>query len=108
MREAAREHALVTGADEVYHPDAVPKRYLLADLSRWREPVGGDVVIETAGVQASLDLAGRVVRAHGVMSILAYHQDGPRRVDMKAWNYKAIDVINAHARHQAYQMACMR
>jgi threonine dehydrogenase-like Zn-dependent dehydrogenase len=30
--------------------------------------------------------------------IAGYHQDGPRQVDMQMWNWRGIDVINAHER----------
>jgi threonine dehydrogenase-like Zn-dependent dehydrogenase len=35
--------------------------------------------------------------------IAGYHQDGPRQVNMQLWNWRGIDVINAHERDpQAY------
>ena len=46
------------------------------------------------GTQA---LAGELVRTHGVLSILGYHQ-GTRTVDLQAWNWKALDVVNGHVR----------
>jgi threonine dehydrogenase-like Zn-dependent dehydrogenase len=67
-----------------------------------------DVVVEATGTQAGLSLATELVREHGVLSILGYHQGGPRQVDMKLWNYKAIDVLNAHERRVDYRMDCMR
>jgi threonine dehydrogenase-like Zn-dependent dehydrogenase len=30
--------------------------------------------------------------------LAGYHQDGPRQVNMQMWNWKGIDVINAHER----------
>ncbi|EKD37138.1 MAG: alcohol dehydrogenase GroES protein, partial [uncultured bacterium] len=30
--------------------------------------------------------------------IAGYHQDGPRQVNMQKWNWRAIDVVNAHER----------
>jgi NADPH:quinone reductase len=33
--------------------------------------------------------------------IAGYHQDGPRQVDMQLWNWRGIDVINAHERDPA-------
>ena len=32
------------------------------------------------------------------MIIAGYHQDGLRQVNMQKWNWKGIDVINAHER----------
>jgi threonine dehydrogenase-like Zn-dependent dehydrogenase len=57
-----------------------------------------DVVIEAAGVQATLDLATRLVRVRGRLVIAGYHQDGPRSVDMQLWNWRGLDVVNAHER----------
>ena len=31
--------------------------------------------------------------------IAGYHQDDARAVDLQAWNWKGIDVVNAHERH---------
>jgi hypothetical protein len=37
--------------------------------------------------------------ARGAGSIVAgYHQDGPRQVNMQLWNWRGLDVINAHER----------
>jgi NADPH:quinone reductase len=40
--------------------------------------------------------------------IAGYHQDGPRQVDMQLWNWRGLDVINAHERDQAVYVAGMR
>jgi len=39
---------------------------------------------------------------------VGYHQGGLRQVDMELWNWKALDVLNAHERRADYQMDCMR
>jgi threonine dehydrogenase-like Zn-dependent dehydrogenase len=57
-----------------------------------------DRVIEATGKQWPLDLAGELVREGGRLIIAGYHQDGPRQVNMQQWNWKGIDVINAHER----------
>jgi threonine dehydrogenase-like Zn-dependent dehydrogenase len=67
-----------------------------------------DVAIEASGTQAGLTLAGQMAREHGVLAILGYHQGGPRQVDMELWNWKALEVLNAHERRAGYQMDCMR
>ena len=43
-----------------------------------------------------------------MLSILGYHQGGPRQVDVGMWNWKAIDVVNAHVRRRADLMESMR
>lgn len=67
-----------------------------------------DVVIEATGTQDGLSLATLLTREHGVLSILGYHQGGPRSVDMKLWNFRALEVLNAHERRPDYRMDCMR
>jgi threonine dehydrogenase-like Zn-dependent dehydrogenase len=62
---------------------------------------GADRVIEAIGSQEGLDLAGRLVRIRGRLVIAGYHQDGPRQVDMQLWNWRGLDVINAHERDPA-------
>lgn len=62
-----------------------------------------DVVIEAAGTQSALDTASRLVAEGGRLVIAGFHQDGPRTVDMQSWNWRGIDVVNAHERDpQAY------
>jgi threonine dehydrogenase-like Zn-dependent dehydrogenase len=67
-----------------------------------------DVVVEAAGVQATLDLAGPLTRTRGRLVIAGFHQDGPRQVDMQLWNWRGLDVVNAHERDPAVYRAGMR
>lgn len=55
-------------------------------------------VIEAAGTQASLDTAARLVATGGTLVIAGYHQDGLRTVDLQSWNWRGLDVVNAHER----------
>jgi threonine dehydrogenase-like Zn-dependent dehydrogenase len=57
-----------------------------------------DRVIEATGKQQPLDLAAELTRERGRLIIAGYHQDGPRQVNMQLWNWRGIDVINAHER----------
>ena len=59
---------------------------------------GCPCVIEAAGEQETLDLASELVGVRGRLVIAGYHQDAPRRVNMQLWNWRGIDVINAHER----------
>ena len=65
-------------------------------------------VIEAVGKQWPLDLAGELVGFGGRLVIAGYHQDGPRQVSMQNWNWKGIDVANAHERDPAVQMRGLR
>lgn len=62
-----------------------------------------DVVIEAVGAQAPLDLAGELVRERGRLVVAGYHQDGLRTVNMGLWNWRGIDVVNAHERDARVQ-----
>lgn len=67
-----------------------------------------DRVIEAGGAQATLDVASRLVRERGLLVIAGYHQDGPRAVDLQAWNWRGLDVVNAHERDPARYVHGMR
>lgn len=69
-----------------------------AKVLRLTDGDGCDRVIEAAGLQTTLDLASAITREAGRLIIAGYHQDGPRQVDMQQWNWRGIDVINAHER----------
>jgi threonine dehydrogenase-like Zn-dependent dehydrogenase len=57
-----------------------------------------DVVIEAVGKQWPLDLAAELTKERGRLVVAGYHQDGPRQVNMQLWNWRGLDVINAHER----------
>ncbi|MBD8066111.1 zinc-binding dehydrogenase [Devosia sp. PTR5] len=66
-----------------------------------KELTGGtfcDRVIECTGKQWPLDLSAELTAEGGRLIIAGYHQDGPRQVNMQLWNWRGIDVINAHER----------
>jgi threonine dehydrogenase-like Zn-dependent dehydrogenase len=78
---------------ELSDPQKVSKR-----VQVMTEGTGCDCVIEAVGNQTTLDLAGELTRERGRLVIAGYHQDGPRTVNMQLWNWRGIDVINAHER----------
>src|SRR3954447_15170529 len=95
-REFALDVARAMGADEVValSGDTSP-------LEAVHEAIGGglfDVVVEAAGTQATLDLAAELTDTGGRLVIAGFHQDGRRTVDLQLWNWRGIDVINAHER----------
>ena len=55
-------------------------------------------VIEAVGKQWPLDLAAELTGERGRLVIAGYHQDGPRQVNMQMWNWRGLDVVNAHER----------
>jgi threonine dehydrogenase-like Zn-dependent dehydrogenase len=66
------------------------------------------VVIEAAGVQQTLDYATWLTAPGGRLVIAGYHADGPRTVNMQSWNWKGIDVVNAHERDPAAYVRGLR
>jgi threonine dehydrogenase-like Zn-dependent dehydrogenase len=90
-------------------PDDLAERLGVDELLTYEDDVyqrvdaatGGekaDVVIEATGRQQPLDLAAELTRVRGRLVVAGYHQDGPRTVNMQLWNWRGIDVINAHER----------
>lgn len=65
-------------------------------------------VIEAVGKQWPLDLAAELTATRGRLIIAGYHQDGPRQVNMQLWNWRGLDVINAHERDPAEYMRGIR
>ncbi|WP_426958720.1 MDR/zinc-dependent alcohol dehydrogenase-like family protein [Muricoccus radiodurans] len=80
-------------------------------IARVKDLTGGsfcDVVIEAVGKQWPLDLAAELCRERGRLIVAGYHQDGPRQVNMWLWNWRGLDVINAHERDPAVYMQGIR
>ncbi|HLL56177.1 MAG TPA: zinc-binding dehydrogenase, partial [Myxococcaceae bacterium] len=67
-----------------------------------------DRVVEAVGTQWPLDLAGELTRERGRLMIAGYHQDGPRQVNLQLWNWRGLDVINAHERDPKVYLEGMR
>jgi threonine dehydrogenase-like Zn-dependent dehydrogenase len=80
-------------------------------IERVKSLTGGamcDRVIECVGLQWPLDLAGELTRERGRLVIAGFHQDGPRSVNMFLWNWRGLDVVNAHERDPQAYVAGMR
>jgi threonine dehydrogenase-like Zn-dependent dehydrogenase len=94
------------GADEVIAMDDH-----WAIIEKVKELTGGvlaDRVIEAVGKQWPLDLAAEITKERGRLIIAGYHQDGPRQVNMQMWNWRGLDVINAHERDPAVYIEGIR
>ena len=72
--------------------DAVVREVMEATAGR-----GCERVLEVTGEQWPLDLASELTAERARLIIAGYHQD-PRRVNMQLWNWRGLDVINAHER----------
>lgn len=91
--------------------ETIPMEDHAAIIERVRDLTGGrfcERVIEAVGKQWPLDLAGELTAERGRLVVAGYHQDGPRQVNMWLWNWRGIDVINAHERDPVIYMAGMR
>lgn len=67
-----------------------------------------DRVIECTGKEWPLNLSGELLKNRGKLIIAGFHQDGMRSVNIQQWNWKGLDVINAHEREQEKYMEGMR
>lgn len=80
-------------------------------VERVKDLTGGkfcERVIEAVGKQWPLDLATEITGERGKLIVAGYHQDGPRQVNMWLWNWRGIDVINAHERDPAIYVEGIR
>jgi threonine dehydrogenase-like Zn-dependent dehydrogenase len=92
-RREARDLAQAMGAGDAVDLASAPR--VVGELSEGRLC---DVVVEATGAQAPLDLAGELTRIRGRLVIAGYHQGGRRTIDLQLWNWRGLDVINAHER----------
>ena len=95
-RPFAQQVARDKGAAEVIAMD--DHQRIIDQVSGLTGGVFCDRVIEAVGKQWPLDLAGELSREMGRLIIAGYHQDGMRQVNMQLWNWRGLDVINAHER----------
>ncbi len=95
-RPFARELAAELGAAEVVAFDAPGEA--AARIAALTDGAGCPRVVEAVGTQEALDLATAATAERGRLVIAGYHQDGPRRIDLQTWNWRGLDVINAHER----------
>lgn len=95
-RPSSFEKAKACGADHFF--SVMDDDYIVEQVEEITKGAFCDCVIEAAGKQASLDLAGKITGVRGRLVIAGYHQDGLRKVNMQLWNWRGIDVINAHER----------
>jgi len=65
-------------------------------------------VIECTGLEWPLQLASELTAIRGRLVIAGYHQDGMRQVNVQLWNWRGIDVVNAHERDPKQYVEGMR
>lgn len=104
-RKETETLARFCGADEFMLAGDVPKEDLLSDSTG---NGGVDIVVECTGNAQALDLAILMLNRHSILSIVGYHQGGPRCVDLQMLNWKAVEIINAHEKRIDHTMRCMK
>jgi threonine dehydrogenase-like Zn-dependent dehydrogenase len=81
---------------------------IVEQVMRHTQGHGCERVIEAVGKQEALDVASDLTAERGRLLIAGYHQDGLRQVNMQLWNWRGLDVINAHERDPAVYVEGMR
>jgi threonine dehydrogenase-like Zn-dependent dehydrogenase len=95
-------------------PDALERAHTLGatrTIDVARESLDGldaDIAFEVTGVQAGLLAAGGAVRMSGKLVIVGYHQGEPRAIPLGDWNWRALQLVNAHVRDVDTIMRGMR
>lgn len=95
-RDSSLQKAFELGADEVIKMDDHYR--IIEEVQRLTNQQGCDRVIECTGKQWPLDLTTELAATYAKLIIAGYHQDGLRNVNIQTWNWKCLDVVNAHER----------
>lgn len=95
-RDSALEFARAFGADETI--PMLDHYKIIEQVKEITRQQGCERVIEAVGQQWPLDLAAELTAERAKLIIAGYHQDGARQVNMQLWNWRGLDVVNAHER----------
>lgn len=109
QRRCTLRFARQLGADHILPLENIDDKSLI--LQALHESVGHslfDIVIETTGTQVALDVASELTRERGRLVVAGRRHDGSRTVDMRLWNWRGLDVINAHDRSSSLCMEGLR
>lgn len=105
-KESSLKSAKKFGADEVIKMD--DHWQIIEKVKNLTEGNFCERVVEATGKQWPLDIAGELTATRGKLIVAGFHQDGPRQINMQLWNWKGIDVINAHERDPEEYLKGMR
>jgi L-iditol 2-dehydrogenase len=70
--------------------------------------IEADIAFEVTGAQSALVAAGEATRMGGKLVIVGFHLGAPREIPLGAWNWMALQIVNAHFRDVATIMRGMR
>jgi threonine dehydrogenase-like Zn-dependent dehydrogenase len=96
QRDSSLQKAFESGADHVIKLD--DHHQIIQKINEITNNQGCSRVIEATGKQWPLEIAGDIIAIKGKMIIAGFHQDGLRQINVQNWNWKGIDVVNAHER----------
>ncbi len=105
-RKSSLEKAKKYGADHLF--SVSENENIVEQVEELTKGKLCNCVIEAAGKEETLNLAGELTGIRGRLVIAGYHQDGNRNVNMQLWNWRGIDVINAHERDPAEYIRGLR
>jgi threonine dehydrogenase-like Zn-dependent dehydrogenase len=91
--------------------EAIPMEDRHAIVERVKEATSGRLcerVVEAVGKQGPLDLAAELTGERGRLIVAGYHQDGQRQVNMQLWNWRGLEVVNAHERDRGVYVRGIR
>jgi threonine dehydrogenase-like Zn-dependent dehydrogenase len=96
QRDFSLDVARENGADEVIKLDDHYR--IIEDVKQLTDGQLCERVIECTGKEWPLNVAGELCAERGRLIIAGFHQDGLRQVNVQLWNWRGLDVINAHER----------
>jgi threonine dehydrogenase-like Zn-dependent dehydrogenase len=106
QRNFSLEIARQYGADEVIGMH--DHRQIIEQVKQLTNGQFCERVIECTGKEWPLNLAGELCAERGTLIIAGFHQDGMRQVNVQLWNWRGLDVINAHERDPQEYIKGMR
>jgi 2-desacetyl-2-hydroxyethyl bacteriochlorophyllide A dehydrogenase len=105
-KQSALDTARAMGAAETVLLDDHER--VLAEMAELTAGSFCQRVLEVTGAAWPLDVAGELTGFGGRLTIAGFHQDGLRPVNVQLWNWRGIDVVNAHERDPQVQLQGIR
>lgn len=104
VRSDSLERATRLGATRVVQ---VGSERLADVVSELTGSTGADITFECTGTQGGLDGLADLTRMSGKIALVGYHQGAPRSIPLGYWNWRAVQIVNAHFRDLATIMRGM-